>query len=128
MPRPTKQLGTTSRASYETRLGLLSSVVIFNVVLSTAYQDALFLANHDRGAIPPAMFFGSLVTAAATLVSARVLRRFAPHLDHGGSALFFRVVELTAVVLAIAVLSIAFVYVDMLVLILLSYAWLVGAA
>lgn len=66
--------------------------------------------------------------AAPFCCSGLMLRRFAPHLDRGGNALFFQVIELIAVVLFIAVLSIAFVFVDMFVLTLLSWTWVLGAS
>lgn len=69
-----------------------------------------------------------LAMAAPFCCSGLLLRRFAPYLDQDGNALFFRVIELIAVVLSIAVLSIAFVFVDMFVLILLSWAWVLGAS
>lgn len=59
----------------ERRLRWLAAVVIFNVVLSTSYQDALFLAHHGRPAIPPAMLLGSLLTALTTLGLNRLLRK-----------------------------------------------------
>lgn len=58
--------------------------------------------------------------------SGLMLRRFAPHLAADRSSLFFRVLELALVVLAIAVLSIAFVFVDMFLLIFLGYGFTVG--
>src|SRR5580658_2778672 len=59
-------------------LRLLAALVIANVTTSTASQDALFLAHHPRRHIPPAMLLGSLLTAAAALVLAKVLRRGSP--------------------------------------------------
>lgn len=56
-------------------LGPLAALVIFNVVLSTSFQDALFLAHHARDRIPPAMLFGSLLTAGTSLAVTRLLRR-----------------------------------------------------
>ena len=59
----------------ERRLRWLAAICIFNVVLSTSYQDALFLAHHQRQSIPPAMFIGSLLTAFTTVLLNRLLRR-----------------------------------------------------
>ncbi|MFO0575948.1 MAG: cyclic nucleotide-binding domain-containing protein [Polyangia bacterium] len=59
----------------ERRLRWLAAVVIFNVVLSTSYQDALFLAYHEKPAIPPAMLLGNLLTALTTLGLNRLLRK-----------------------------------------------------
>ena len=59
----------------ERRLRWLAAIVIFNVVLSTSYQDALFLAYHNKKNIPPAMLVGSLLTALTTLGINRILRR-----------------------------------------------------
>ncbi|RDV46781.1 hypothetical protein DOE76_01725 [Leifsonia sp. ku-ls] len=90
----------------------------------------LFVAALLHPAVGGAAYTGVLLFAMAApfACSGLLLRRFAPHLERDGSALFFRVIELAAVVLAIAVLSIAFVWVDMLVLILLSYGWMLGAS
>ncbi|MCS6915035.1 MAG: cyclic nucleotide-binding domain-containing protein [Myxococcales bacterium] len=60
------------------RLGVLAAVVIFNVVVSTASQEALFLAHHRRDTIPPAMLLGSLLTAATSIAATQLLRRFSP--------------------------------------------------
>src|ERR1700712_1871946 len=59
----------------ERRLRWLAAICIFNVVLSTSYQDALFLAHHTKAWIPPAMLVGSLLTALTTLGLNRLLRR-----------------------------------------------------
>ncbi|NUU07600.1 hypothetical protein [Leifsonia sp. C5G2] len=91
---------------------------------------ALFGLAQLRIGAGGAAYTGVLLVAMAApfCCSGLMLRRFAPHLDSGGNALFFRVIELIAVVLFIAVLSIAFVFVDMFVLILLSWAWVLGAS
>lgn len=59
----------------ERRLRWLAAVVIFNVVLSSSYQDALFLSHHQKQDIPPAMLVGSLLTAATTLGLNLLLRK-----------------------------------------------------
>ncbi len=59
----------------ERRLRWLAAVVIFNVVLSSSYQDALFLTYHKKPDIPPAMLVGSLLTAATTLGLNLLLRK-----------------------------------------------------
>ncbi|HNN95249.1 MAG TPA: cyclic nucleotide-binding domain-containing protein [Pseudomonadota bacterium] len=59
----------------ESRLRWLAAVVILNVVLSSSYQDALFLTYHRKQAIPPAMLVGSLLTALTTLGLNRLLRK-----------------------------------------------------
>ena len=59
----------------ERRLRWLAAIVIFNVVLSTASQDAMFLAHHQKQNIPPAMLVGSLLTALTTLGLNRLLRK-----------------------------------------------------
>ena len=59
----------------ERRLRWLAAVVILNVVLSSSYQDALFLTYHRKQAIPPAMLVGSLLTALTTLGLNRLLRK-----------------------------------------------------
>ena len=59
----------------ERRLRWLAAVVIFNVVLSSSYQDALFLTYHRKQHIPPAMLIGSLLTALTTLGLNRLLRK-----------------------------------------------------
>lgn len=58
----------------------LAALVIANVVASTAAQDALFLSQHGRTHIPPAMLLGSLVTTAASLGLAALLRSGGFHL------------------------------------------------
>lgn len=52
----------------------LAGLVIFNVVLSASYQDALFLMNHPRERIPLAMLLGSLLTAIVTITANGLLR------------------------------------------------------
>jgi len=64
--------------------------------------------------------------AAPFACSGLMLRRYGIQLAGDSNGLFFRVVELALVVLGIAVLSIAFVWVDMLLLILVPYAWMLG--
>lgn len=59
----------------ERRLRWLAAVVIFNVVLSSSYQDALFLTYHKKPDIPPAMLVGSLLTAMTTLGLNLLLRK-----------------------------------------------------
>jgi len=59
----------------ESRLRWLAAMVIFNVVLSSSYQDALFLTYHQKPDIPPAMLVGSLLTATTTLGLNLLLRK-----------------------------------------------------
>lgn len=59
----------------ERNLRWLAGLVIFNVVLSTSFQTALFLTNHQKPDIPLAMLFGSLLTALTTLGLNHLLRK-----------------------------------------------------
>ena len=59
-------------------LGPLAALVIFNVVLSNSYQDALYLSLHGRDKIPTAMLWGSLLTAGVTLGLNQIMRRRSP--------------------------------------------------
>lgn len=59
----------------ERNLRWLAGIVIFNVVLSTSFQTALFLTNHQKPDIPLAMLFGSLLTALTTLGLNHLLRK-----------------------------------------------------
>jgi len=56
-------------------LGWLALVVVANVVLTAAAQEALFLALHPRARIPIAMLAGSLAAALGALVAGALLRR-----------------------------------------------------
>lgn len=71
----TDQLPAVGLKDAERRLRWLAAVVIFNVVLSSSYQDALFLTYHKKPDIPPAMLVGSLLTAATTLGLNLLLRK-----------------------------------------------------
>jgi hypothetical protein len=57
------------------RLSILAALAIFNVVLSSALQDALFLQFHDRQQIPLVMLGASLLTAGVTLAVRRLMFR-----------------------------------------------------
>ena len=67
---PAARLKETERS-----LRWLAAVVIFNVVLSTSFQTAMFLTNHKKPDIPLAMLFGSLLTALTTLGLNYLLRK-----------------------------------------------------
>jgi hypothetical protein len=71
----TNQVPAASLKDAERRLRWLAAICIFNVVICTSYQDALFLAHHQKQNIPPAMLLGSLLTALTTLGLNRLLRR-----------------------------------------------------
>src|SRR5689334_21647454 len=59
-------------------LGPLAALIIFNVVLSNSYQDALYLSLHGRDKIPIAMLWGSLLTAGVTLGLNQIMQRSSP--------------------------------------------------
>ena len=67
---PAARLKETERS-----LRWLAAVIIFNVVLSTSFQTAMFLTNHQKPDIPLAMLFGSLLTALTTLGLNYLLRK-----------------------------------------------------
>lgn len=90
---------------------------------------ALFAAGLLLPGSGSAAFAGLLLFAMAVpfACSGLLLRRFAPYLAKEESSLFFRVLELALVVLSIAVLSIAFVFVNVFVLLWIGYAWSIAA-
>lgn len=70
MPAPRREVG----------LALLVALLVFNIVLTNALQDGLFLQAHTASEIPLAMLCGSLLAAGVTLGIRGLMSRFSgPH-------------------------------------------------